>query len=155
MDDEDRKREQEYEQRFRRSIERVLTSYIDTGERGLATIERTTAEWDRRLKASALAGWMRPLILGLSISLGIYGAHWAAMHWTAREVESLTTRKATLQAEIEAQEKTIERLKAKTWGLLLHEDESGRFVVFPKGEFGEDWKDWTFRGRPAWRLKDQ
>ena len=77
------------------------------------------------------------------------------MHWTAREVESLTTRKATLQAEIEAQEKTIERLKEKTWGLLLHEDESGRFVVFPKGEFGEDWKDWTFRGRPAWKLQNQ
>ena len=155
LDDEDRKREQEYEQRFRQSIERVLGIYIDTGERGLATIERTTAEWDRRLKASALTGWMRPLVVGLSISLGIYGAHWAAMHWTAGEVESLATRKARLQAEIEVQEKTIEQLKEKTWGILLHEDKNGRFVVFPKEEAGEDWKSWTYRGRPAWRLRDQ
>ena len=155
LDEEDRKREQEHEQRFRRSIERVLKSYNDTGERGLATIERTTAEWDRRLRASALAGWMRPLILGLSISLATYGAHWVAMHWTAREVKSLATRKATLQGEIESQEKTIEQLKAKTWGILLHEEEGGRFVVFPKGEFGRDWEGPTVRGRPAWRLKDR
>ena len=154
LHDEDRKREQEYEQRFRRSIERVLSSYIDTGERGLATIERTTAEWDRRLKASALGGWMRPLIVGLSISLGIYGAHWAAMHWTAREVTSLTMRKAVLEVEIEAQEKIIKQLKEKTWGILLHEDEGGRFVVFPKGEF-DDWDSWTIQGRPAYKLKDQ
>ena len=148
LDDEDRKREQEYEQRFRDSIERVLKSYNDTAEHGLATIERTTGQWDRRLKAAALVGWMRPLILGLSISIGIYGAHWVAMQWTAREVTSLTSRKAMLQAEIESQEKTIERLKTKTWGILLHEDESGRFVVFPKGEF-EDWKGWIIRGRPG------
>ena len=94
-------------------------------------------------------------MVGLSISLGIYGAHWAAMHWTAGEVESLATRKAKLQAEIEVQEKTIEQLKEKTWGILLHEDKNGRFVVFPKEEAGEDWKSWTYRGRPAWRLRDQ
>ena len=34
-------------------------------------------------------------------------------------------RKAALQAEIEAQKKTIERLKDKTWGVALHEDDWG------------------------------
>ena len=154
LDDEDRKREQEYEQRFRDSIERVLKSYNDTAEHGLATIERTTGQWDRRLKAAALTGWMRPLILGLSISIGIYGAHWVAMHWTAREVKSLTSRKAALQVEIEAQKKTIERLNSKTLGVLLHEDEEGRFVVLPADEI-EDWDGRYIRGRPAYRLKDQ
>ena len=154
LDEEDRKREQEYEQRFRRSSERVLKSYIDTGERGLATIERTTVEWDRRLKASALAGWMRPLILGLSISLATYGAHWVAMHWTAREVKSLAGRKAMLEGEIESREKTIERLRDKTWRVDFHEDEKGRFVVFPRGEF-KNWKGRYIRGRPAYRLKDR
>ena len=156
LDEEDRKREQEYEQRFQSSMERVLKSFNDTGERGLATIERTTADWNRRLNTLAFAGWMRPLVLGLSISLGIYGAHWAAKRWTADQVKSLTSRKATLQAEIESQEKTIETLKEKTWGVLMHEDDEGRFVVFPKGEVDMDeWKGWTFRGRAAWRLKDQ
>ena len=155
LDNEDRKREQEYEQRFRDSIERVLKSYNDTAEHGLATIERTTGQWDCRLKAVALVGWMRPLILGLSISLGIYGAHWVAMQWTAREVKSLTSRKAELQVEIEDQKTTIKQLTTKTWGILLYEEESERYVVFPKGQFGDDGTAWTFGDRPALKLKDQ
>ena len=154
LDDEDRKREQEYEQRFRDSIERVLKSYNDTAEHGLATIERTTGQWDRRLKAVALVGWMRPLILGLSISIGIHGAHWVAIQWTEAEVTILTSSKAALQQEIEAQKKTIERLNSKTLGVLLHEDEEGRFVVLPAGEI-KDWNGRHIRGRPAYRLKDR
>ena len=94
------------------------------------------------------------VLIGGAFSIGTYGAHWVAKRWTADQVKSLTSRKATLQAEIESQEKTIETLKAKTWGVDLHEDKDARFVVFPKGEF-DDWEGYTFRGRPAWKLKDQ
>ena len=100
-----------------------------------------------------VAGWL--ILIGLSLGLGIYGAHKLAIRWTEREVQSLTSRKAALQAEIEAQKTTIKQLTTKTWGILLYEEESGRYVVFPKGQFGDDGTDWTFGGRPALKLKDQ
>lgn len=155
LQDEDRKRKEEYQEEVHSRMEQRLKSYNDTVEHGRATIERTMAEANRAVKALTIESAARQWVLGGAILIGIWSAHWIGMKWTEDQVKTLAGRKAALQAEIEAQEKTIKRLKDKTWGVALHEDEEGRFVVFPKGEFGKEWDSWTFRGRPAWKLQNQ
>ena len=137
-----------------RNMERRLKSYNDTVEHGRATIERTMAEANRSVKALTVESSTRHFVLGIAILIGIWSAHWIGMKWTEDQVKALASQKAALQKEIESEQKTIEKLKDTTWGLLLHEEEEGRFVVFPKRQLGDDWGDWTFRGRPAVKLKE-
>ena len=143
----------------RKQIEAVTQKEFEKLEGGLRWIVSNaldTIESDtRRISEVLRRAWIRPLVIGLMFFLGMVGGSWGLMGWLSNSIESHIRTRAALQAEIESQEKTIERLKEKTWGILLHQDEGGRFVVFPKGEFGDDWKGLTFRGRPVWELKDR
>ncbi len=38
-----------------------------------------------------------------------------------------------LEARIKAQQRALELLEGKTWGLDLHEASNGKYVVLPKG----------------------
>ena len=142
----------------RKQIEAVTQKEFEKLEGGLRwivsnaldTIERDT----RRISAVLRRAWIRPLVIGLMFFLGMVGGSWGLMGWLLNSIESHIRRRAALQAEIESQEKTIERLRDKTWRVDLHEDEEGRFVVFPKREF-KDWDGRHIRGRPAYRLKDR
>lgn len=108
----------------------------------------------RRISAMHRQAWIRPLVIGLMLVLSIAGGSWGLMGWLSHSIESHIRTRAALQVEIEAQEKTIERLRDKTWQVDLHEDKNGKFVVMPEGE-PHHWDQWEFRGRPAWRLKDK
>ena len=67
----------------------------------LRTIETHTAAWIGRVSGMLLRGWLLPLVVGLSLSLGICGGSWEAMRllWMAIEwkVETL----AALTVDIE------------------------------------------------------
>ena len=69
-------------------------------ESALRTIEADTAAATGRTRAVLLRAWVRPLVIGLSLSLGICVGSWAAMRllWTAIDwnVETL----AALTADI-------------------------------------------------------
>ena len=142
----------------RQQIEAVTQKEFERLERGLRWIVSNaldTIESDtRRISAVLRRAWIRPLVIGLMFFLGMVGGSWGLMGWLSSSIESHIRRRAALQAEIESQEKTIERLRDKTWRVDLHEDEEGRFVVFPRGEF-KDWDGRRLRGRPAYRLKDR
>ena len=153
LDAANREREQVYEQANQVSADRLTRNLTAINETALATYANAIRFWTTWMNVGGVAGWL--ILIGLSLGLGIYGAHKLAIRWTEWEVQSLTSRKAALQAEIEAQKTTIKQLKTKTGGILLYEEESGRYVVFPKGQFGDDGTDWTFGGRPALKLKNQ
>ena len=142
----------------RKQIEAVTQEEFEKLEGGLRWIVSNaldTIESDtRRISAVLRRAWIRPLVIGLMFFLGMVGGSWGLMGWLSNSIESHLRRRAALQAEIESQEKTIERLRDKTWRVDFHEDEEGRFVVFPRGEF-KDWDGRHIRGRPAYRLKDR
>ena len=142
----------------RKQIEAVTQKEFEKLEGGLRWIVSNaldTIESDtRRISEVLRRAWIRPLVIGLMFFLGMVGGSWGLMGWLSSSIESPIRRRASLQAEIESQEKTIERLRDKTWRVDLHEDEEGRFVVFPRGEF-KDWDGRRLRGRPAYRLKDR
>ena len=100
-----------------------------------------------------LRTWCRPLVIGLSLSLGICGGSWAAMRllWTAIEwkVETL----AALTVDIEQARRTLTGIEETTWGLELMEIDGERFVVLPAGT--PDRPFWTVGGRPALKLSSE
>ena len=122
-------------------------------ESALRTIEADTAATTGRLRGMLLRAWVRPLVIGLSLSLGICGGSWAAMRllWTAIEwkVETL----AALTADIEQARETLTAIEETTWGLELTEIDGERFVVLPAGTLRNP--PWTVGGRPALKLSSE
>jgi len=122
-------------------------------ESALRTIEADTAAATGRMRAVLLRAWVRPLVIGLSLSLGICGGSWAAMRllWTAIEwkVETL----AALTADIEQARETLTAIEETTWGLELTEIDGERFVVLPAGTLRNP--PWTVGGRPALKLSSE
>ena len=122
-------------------------------ESALRTIEADTAAATGRMREMLLRAWVRPLLVGLSLSLGICGGSWAAMRllWTAIEwkVETL----AALTVDIEQARRTLTEIEETTWGLELMEIDGERFVVLPAGTLESP--PWTVDGRPALKLSSE
>ena len=120
----------------------------------LYIIERDTKVWSKRLSAAALKAWSRPIGVGLLIFLGIFVGSWGLTQWLSSSVESHIEARTTIRLEIEQEQRTLEQLRAQTWGVWLHEAEDGeRHVVLTQGTF-EDWP-WTVQGQPAIRLSSE
>ena len=104
------------------------------------------------MSALLLRAWVRPLVIGLSLSLGICGGNWAAIRllWTAIEwmVETL----AALTVDIE-QARDADRDRGDDLGLELPEIDGARFVMLPAGT--PDRPFWTVSGRPASKLSSE
>ena len=123
-------------------------------KRELLTIESDTKAWSKRLSVAALQAWSRPIGVGLLIFLGIFIGSWGLTQWLSSSVESHIEARAAIRLEIEQEQRTLEQLRAQTWGVWLHEAEDGvRHVVLPLGTF-EDWP-WTVQGQPAIRLSSE
>lgn len=72
------------------------------------------------------------------------------MRWLWWQIQDRIETKATLDLEIEQQQETVKRLRETTWGILLHEDDNGQFMVLPVGTLEDP--DWRLGERPAVRL---
>ena len=120
----------------------------------LRTIEADTAAWIGRVRGMLLRAWLLPLIVGLSLSLGISsGGSWAAMRslWTTIEQQMETA--AVLDVDIKEARATLARIEAATWGVTLREIDGERFVVLPAGTLMSP--PWTVGGRPAVKLSSE
>ena len=70
-------------------------------------------------------------------------------------MQNLLETQEALQVEIAEAQTALEQLQAQTWGVRLYEAEDGtRHLLFPKGEFGENWQ-WNVQGQPAIRLSSE
>lgn len=135
----------------------ALRSIASDTERQAVIERRKTAEALRgaRQEAETLRSylkraWLRPLMIGLSLFLGILLGSWGLTQWVASKIEVQLQTWAQLEAEIKEQELTLERLREKTWGVSLHEGSKGRYVVLPWG--AELDTRWTIGGRPSVRF---
>ena len=99
----------------------------------LRTIEADTAAATGRMRGILLRAWVRPLVIGLSLSAGICGGSWATMRllWTAIEWKVETP--AALTVDIQQARQTLTEIEETTWGLELREIDGERFVVLPAG----------------------
>ena len=97
--------------------------------------------------------WLRPLVVGLSLSLGIAGGSWAGTRWLWATIEQQIEALAVLRVDIKEARATLARIEETTWGLELTEIDGDRFVVLPAGTL--DSPPWTVEGRPALKLSSE
>ena len=119
----------------------------------LRTIEADTAAATGRMRGMLLRAWLWPLVAGLSLSVGICGGSWAAMHWLWTAIEWKVETLAALTVDIEQARETLAEIEETTWGLELREIDGARFVVLPAGTLNNP--PWTVGGRPALKLSSE
>ena len=95
----------------------------------------------------ALKAWARAATIGAAIFLGMLIGSWGLTSWQAAKIVSQMEELAAVEVAIAEQERTLEILREKTWGVVLHEGSDGRYVVLPKGS--ERDTSWTIGGRPS------
>ena len=142
----------------RREIEELTASELErlgansqrVAKNALRTIERDTAAATGRMRALLLKAWLRPLVVGLSLWLGIFGGSWATMHWLWTHIQVRIETAAALDLDIEEARQTLARLEVDTWGIVLREIEGERYVVLPAGSLA--YPPGEVRGRPAVKL---
>ena len=94
--------------------------------------------------------WFQPLVVGLSLFLGMSGGSWATMHWLSRSIERRIETLATVNVQIEQARETLAEIEETTWGVTLREIDGERFVVLPAGTL--NYPPLTLGGRPAVKL---
>jgi hypothetical protein len=119
----------------------------------LGTIERDTEEATGKMRELLAKAWQRPLIVGLSLWLGIFGGSWATMRWLASSIQTRIETVTGLGRDIEEARQTLAQMEVDTWGVALLEIEGERVVVLPMGTL-EDPR-WTWRDRPAVKLSNK
>ena len=105
------------------------------------------------MRALLLKAWLRPLVVGLSLWLGICGGSWATMHWLSTRIQARIETAAALDLDIGEARQTLARLEPGTWGIALREIEGERFVVLPSGALA--YPPWTVDTRPAVKLSNE
>ena len=81
----------------------------------LRTIEADTASAVGRLSALLRRAWLPPLVVGLSLSLGIAGGSWAGTRWLWTTIEQQIEALAVLRVDIKEARATLARIEETTW----------------------------------------
>lgn len=97
--------------------------------------------------------WLKPVLIGLSLFLGISFGSWGLMQFLSYQITTRAETLAQLRNNIEHEQQTLQLLRDKTWGVTLRQGEKGRFVVFPPGTKPEI--SWRVGGRPALMLSNE
>ena len=143
----------ETERTAARELKLLGESLRSVARSALHTIEADTAAWIGRVRGMLLRAWLLPLIVGLSLSLGICGGSWAGTHWLWTTIEQQIETLTVLRVNIEEARATLARIEAATWGVTLREIDGERFVVLPAGTLSNP--PWTVGGRPALKLSSE
>ncbi len=138
----------------RREIEELTASELRrlaehsqrVARNALRTIERDTEETTGRMRELLVKAWLRTLIVGLSLWLGIFGGSWATMRWLWARIEMAVD----LDVRIDGAQQTLAQMEVDTWGVELTEIKGEPFVVLPFGSLAHP--PYRVRERPAVKL---
>ena len=136
-----------------RELRRLGESLRTAASDAQHSIEDDMAASTGRMHVLLMRAWVRPLVMGLSLFLGISDGSWATMHWLSASIESRIRTVAVLNVNIKQARETLAELEETTWGLTLREIEGERFVVMPAGSL--DNPPWRVGGRPAVMLSSE
>ena len=134
-------------------LERLAENSRRVARNALRTIERDTEEATGRMRELLLKTWLRPLVVGLSLWIGICAGSWATVRWLARSIQDRIEVAAVLDRDIEDARRTLAQLEVDTWGIVFHEIKGDRFVVVPDGALADP--AWWVDGRPALKLSNE
>ena len=99
----------------------------------LRSIERDTEEATGRMRELLLKAWLRPLIVGLGLWLGIFGGSWATMQWLSRSIQDRIETLSMANLRIEGGREMLAEIEETTWGVGLREVSGEQYVTLPVG----------------------
>jgi len=85
----------------------------------------------RRLKIVLTRAWIKPLVIGLGIFLGIFAGSWGLMQYLSSSVTSSMEEKALVESQIQTAQETLNAMK--TWGIELQKHKDRFYIVMPEG----------------------
>ena len=141
---------QQIEETASRELERLGERLSAVASGALRSIESDTEAATARMSVLLRRAWLRPLVIGLSLFLGISGGSWATMHWLWRSIGRRIETLAAVNVQIKEARWTLAEIEETTWGVTLREINGERFVVLPLGTLDDP--PWTWRDRPAVKL---
>ena len=101
------------------------------------------AQEGENLQRMTVRMWLKPVLISVLILLSISLPAWGLMQYLLSEVQN------NLQL-IQQQKQTLMQIQAKTWGVELHQDQTGRYLIMPPGV--EPSTGWTVGKRQAVKL---
>ena len=116
----------------------------------LRSIERDTEKATARMRELLIRAWLRPLVVGMSLFLGICGGSWATMHWLSRSIDSRFETLGEVNVRMERARATLAEMQETTWGVELLESSGERYVSLPAGTPVRP--AFTVNGRPYLKL---
>ena len=113
-----------------RELARLGESLSAVASGALHSIEADTVETGR-MCAMLMRAWLRPLVIGLSLFLGICGGSWATMHWLSRSTHDRIETLGELDVRTEWARAMLAETEETTWGVELLEMSGERYVAQP------------------------
>ena len=110
----------EIEKTATRELRRLGESLSAAASDAQSCIEDDMAASTGRMHVLLMRAWLRPLVMGLSLFLGISGGSWATMHWLSASIESRIETVAVLNVNIKQARETLAELEETTWGVTLN-----------------------------------
>ena len=164
-----RKRREEDERRIgaeRQRLEALITSeFGKLGENARSaaasaqnSIESALEEAVDRQRSVLQWSWGLPLAAGIALFLLISIGSWGLAQWQSSRIRARNQTLERLDLEIAERTRALEQLDEATWGIRLHEEASGKYIVLPKGAIPLDGgdqprkPDWTVGEQPAIKL---
>ena len=90
--------------------------------------------------------WLRPLIVGVALWLGIFVGSWATMQWLSRSIQDRIEERSLVDVQIAGGREMVAEIEETTWGVGLREIDEVRYVALPRGT--PVLTAFTFDGRP-------
>ena len=128
-----------------RELARLGENLSAVANGALRSIEADTAEATGRMRELLMRAWLRPLVIGMSLFLGICGGSWATMHLLSRIIDSRFETLTEVNIRIHHARETLAGMQETTWGVELMEISGKRYVAMPAGT----------PGRPAFAMDER
>ena len=122
---------QRIEEAAARELERLGESLNAVAGGALRSIEADTVEATGRMRELLMRAWIRPLVVGMSLFLGICGGSWATMHWLSRSIQDRIETLGELDVRTEWARAMLAEIEETTWGVELLEMSGERYVALP------------------------
>ena len=95
-------------------------------------IVRDIKEHTRWMNAALWGAWLRSVVIGGCLFLGILAGSWGLTRWYANQIQSLIETKDRLEFEIHEARQTLELIEQDTWGVTLVEVDGRRYAILPE-----------------------
>ena len=116
-----------------RELARLGESLNAIASDALRSIEADTEKATGRMRELLMRAWLRPLVVGMSLFLGICGGSWATMHWLSGSIHDRIATLDELDTRTEWARAMLAETEETTWGVELLEISGDRYVSLPVG----------------------